>query len=688
MKVNKIIFPLAIATFMVACKSVSNGDSKEIVSTSNVEEKLDASISVSYMDKKVRPQDDFFMFANGSWVKNNPVPPSESRWGSFNELDQSNMAKLTAILYDAKENGSSEKGTKLIGDYYASFIDMKQRNKAGIEPIQKYLDQVNQVKEKSELPKLIAKMHKNGISSLFRFGVSQDMKNVDVHLVSVGQGGLTLPNRDYYMEPEHAEIRKEYEQYIVDMYELTGMDSEEAQKKAAVILKIEQKLASAMLRPAEMRDPEKRYNKMPAIEGMQSFGEFNFKSFIDETHIEKFDSINIGQPAYFEFVGKLSSLINVEDWKSYLHWQTLDHFAGHLSDAFVNRSFEFYGKVLSGRTEMKPIKERAIKEITNMEFGELLGKAFVERHYSMEAQKTINELVDNLLLVFRERITDLEWMSKETKEQALLKLNSIGRKLGFPEKWTDFSTLKFNNTDYIGNIVAASQYSFNANLKKLHKEVNKYEWGMPAHMVNAYYHPLLNEIAFPAGIMQPPFFSAQYEDALNYGRIGMVIGHEFTHGFDDNGSRFDATGNFKNWWTESDRKLFEERTGLLGNTFANFCPIDGHCVNPQLTMGENIADLGGLTLAYYAYTRTAEFQSGKELYGYTPAQRFFIAYAQLWKMNFTDAELKKRIATDPHSPGMFRVNGPLMNCPEFFEAFDVKPSDPMRNEEGKVAKIW
>jgi len=279
-------------------------------------------------------------------------------------------------------------------------------------------------------------------------------------------------------------------------------------------------------------------------------------------------------------------------------------------------------------------------------------------------------------------------MSKETKEQALLKLNSIGRKLGFPEKWTDFSTLKFNNTDYIGNIVAASQYSFNANLKKLHKEVNKYEWGMPAHMVNAYYHPLLNEIAFPAGIMQPPFFSGQYEDAVNYGRIGMVIGHEFTHGFDDNGSRFDATGNFKNWWTESDRKLFEERTGLLGNTFANFCPIDGHCVNPQLTMGENIADLGGLTLAYYAYTRTAEFQSGKELYGYTPAQRFFIAYAQLWKMNFTDAELKKRIATDPHFPGMFRVNGPLMNCPEFFEAFDVKPSDPMRNEEGKVAKIW
>ena len=352
------------------------------------------------------------------------------------------------------------------------------------------------------------------------------------------------------------------------------------------------------------------------------------------------------------------------------------------------KNFDFFGTTLSGKKEMKPINERAIDEITAMTFSEILGKAFVEQHYSESAQKRVNTMVDNLLIVFRERIKGLDWMSETTKKEALIKLNSIGRKLGFPSKWEDFSDLEFTSTNYVDNIRQMARYDHKKNMSKLNEAVDKDEWGMPAHMVNAYYHPLLNEIAFPAGIMQAPFFSDQYEDAVNYSRIGMVIGHEFTHGFDDMGSKFAADGSFKNWWTESDRKLFEERTSKLGATFSGFCPIDGHCVNPDLTMGENIADLGGLTLSYYAYARTAEFQSGIKKKGYTPAQRFFIGFAQLWKINYTEEEMKNRIANDPHSPGMYRVNGPLMNCPEFFEAFDVKEGDAMRNSSEKISKIW
>jgi putative endopeptidase len=297
-------------------------------------------------------------------------------------------------------------------------------------------------------------------------------------------------------------------------------------------------------------------------------------------------------------------------------------------------------------------------------------------------------MVDNLLIVFQQRIKNLDWMTDETKVEAMNKLNSIGRKLGFPTKWEDFSALIFDKAKYVENVKAENLYAHLKNMKELYTPVDKEKWGMPAHMVNAYYHPLLNEIAFPAGIMQAPFFDENSEDAVNYGRIGMVIGHEFTHGFDDMGSKFAADGSFKNWWSEADLAAFQEKTGILGETFSAFCPIEGHCVNPELTMGENIADLGGLTMAYYAYERTEEFRSGVSRDGFTPEQRFFIAYAQLWKINYTEAELKNRIANDPHSPGMYRVNGPLMNCPEFFKAFNVNEGDKMRNPEGKVARIW
>lgn len=646
-------------------------------------------ISLDYMDTEVSPKEDFFRYANGNWIKNNPVPPSESRWGSFNELEQANISRLTTILADAVVNGKKSDGTKLIGDYYASFCNQKIRDQKGTSPIADLLKQIQQIDDRDKLYEMLAALHKRGIDAAFRFGVSQDMKDVKKHIASFGQGGLTLPNRDYYLEENYAEIREAYLEHMSKMVRLMGWQTEETHNLPEVVLKFETELANAMLSPAEMRKPENRYRRASLEKARQYYlANFDFDKYLEATEIGEFDVFNVGNEDYSRFISGYLYKIDLKTWRAYLLWRTLDHYAGHLSSEFVQQSFEFYGKVLSGKSAMKPVNERAIKEITRMEIGEILGRAFVEEHYSSEAQEAINLLVDNLLVVFRKRIEGLEWMSQTTKDQALLKLNSIGRKLGFPEEWKDFGELEFNPEDYIGNMDMAAMNSFQRNLDKLDKPVDEKEWGMPAHMVNAYYHPLMNEIAFPAGIMQPPFFSADYEDAVNYGRIGMVIGHEFTHGFDDNGSRFDAEGNFKNWWTESDRELFEKRTETLGSTFAGFCPIEGHCVNPQLTMGENIADLGGLTLAYHAYTRTREFKSGKKRSGFTPAQRFFIAYAQLWKINFTDAELKKRIATDPHSPGMYRVNGPLMNCPEFFEAFNVKEGDPMRNKEAKVAKIW
>ena len=362
--------------------------------------------------------------------------------------------------------------------------------------------------------------------------------------------------------------------------------------------------------------------------------------------------------------------------------------APYLNQDLVDLNFGFYGKVLSGKKELKGIQDRAIEEITNSVIADVLGKAFVKEHFSPVAKAKVDTMVDNLLSVFRTRINQLDWMSAITKKEALIKLNAIGRKLGYPDNWEDYSSLNISKESYFNNILTLNQFAVADNFADINKPVDKDEWGMPAHMVNAYYHPLLNEIAFPAGIMQPPFFDEQAEDAVNYGRIGMVIGHEFTHGFDDMGSKFAADGTFRNWWTEEDRELFEEKTETLGATYSQFCPITDNCVNPDLTMGENIADLGGLTMAYHAYTITNEFKAKGIREGFSPAQRFFISYAQLWKIKYTEEEMKNRIANDPHSPGMYRVNGPLMNCPEFFEAFQVKELDRMRNKKGSVSKIW
>lgn len=648
-----------------------------------------STISVDYMDKTIQPEDDFFLFANGNWINTNEIPASESRWGSFNELDQENKKKLTSILEEAKAN-QGEKGSQnqLLGAYYASFIDMEKRNQRGLSGIQQELNRIDSMNRKDFIVQMIAANHKDGIGCAFSFGVGQDMKNVSMNAAYMGQGGLGLPNKDYYLSENKKDLLNAYKVHIAKSFILLGQGNEQAQKTSEEIIELEKKLAVAMMSPAEMRIPEKTYNKQSLKETMALMGTFDLRYYFNAVGCQTPDTIIVGNPEYLRNFAKVLETESLQTWKNYLKWTVVNHYAGNLNEQFVALNFDFYGTKLSGKKIQKPMNEKAIDEITNIEIGELLGKAFVEKHFSKAAQARVNEMVDNLLAVFKERIKGLDWMSDATKSEALNKLSSIGRKLGFPDKWENYSSLNFSADNYLANVKEMNRFSVRKNFDDLKKPVDKDKWGMPAHMVNAYYHPLLNEIAFPAGIMQAPFFDEKAEDAVNYGRIGMVIGHEFTHGFDDMGSKFAADGSFKNWWTEEDLALFAEKTKVLGETFAVFCPMEGQCVNPDLTMGENIADLGGLTMAFYAYKRTAEYKANEVREGYTPAQRFFISYAQLWKIKYTDEEMKNRIANDPHSPGMYRVNGPLKNCPEFFEAFDVKEGREMRNDVKKVARIW
>lgn len=683
MKVNSILY-VSLAATLAACGTKTNTTADNLVGTSAYQ-----TVDEANMDKKVSPKEDFFQFANGTWCANNPVPDSESRWGSFNELDKANKAKLLIILKNAAANRGTKGGqNQILGDYFTSFTDFATRNRLGLEPIVEEIRDVDRLSRKEDLAATIGKLHLNGVGNTFYFGIGQDMKNVDANIANFYQSGIGLPNKDYYTDGDKAEILAEYSNHIERIFSATGASEKDAKTAASRIVAFETLLASSMMSPAEQRSPEKTYNKMPKDEVINLLPDFGLDAYYSSIGMKNIEEVIVGQPAFMRGVNTMINKFSIQDWKYYLKWKVLDHYAGHLDEKFVQMNFEFFGKVLSGTKEMKPVEDRVIEEITGMSFNELLGKAFVDEHFSESAQKRVNIMVDNLLIVFDERIRNLSWMSAETKKEALNKLNSIGRKLGFPNKWQDFSELQFSSDTYVANYREANKYAVQKNLHKLNSPVDKEEWGMPAHMVNAYYHPLLNEIAFPAGIMQPPFFSDQYEDAVNYGRIGMVIGHEFTHGFDDMGSKFAADGSFSNWWTEADKKAFEEKTGVFGQTYSAFCPISEHCVNPELTMGENIADLGGLTLAYHAYAKTREFTSGVKRGGYTPAQRFFISYAQLWKINYTEEELKNRLANDPHSPGMYRVNGPLKNCPEFFEAFDVKETDNMRNKSGKVANIW
>ena len=644
---------------------------------------------VTRMDNSVEACTDFFQYANGNWVKKTEIPAAYSRWGSFNILAENNNNALKEILdANAKEKATMGSNEQLIGDFYASCMDEAAIEKAGIKPLNPYFKQINKIKDTKGLQNQIAMMHSVGIPVLFGFGVGADAKNSSMNIANASQGGLSLPNRDFYTKDDakSVETRAKFVEYMTNMFKLLGDDADKAAMNAKTVMMIQTRLANASKAPTELRDPQKRYNKRTLAQLAEMTPNFSWVNYMAERNVPTVTEINVGQPDFFTEVNKMMADVSIADWKTYLRWMTINSAATRLSKAFVDENFNFYSKYLTGTKEQQPRWRRCVGATDNA-VGEALGAAYVKKAFTPEAQKRMGELIDNLFAAYRERLAQLEWMSPETRQKALAKLNTYRRKIGFNQSPRGFAGLKINRDSFFENSRNVGQFEIARNLKDVGQKVDRTRWGMTPPTVNAYYNASYNEIVFPAGILQPPFFNANADDAINYGAIGAVIGHEITHGFDDSGSQYDAEGNLKSWWTPEDRKLFEERAACVSNQFSGYQIQDGLNINGKLTLGENIADLGGLTMAFNAYQKSLEGKPRPaNIDGFTPEQRFFLGYAQVWSTKSTSEFERQQVLTDSHSNARYRVNGPLSNLPMFAEAFSCKQGDKMVRTD--FCKIW
>ncbi|MBK6913402.1 MAG: M13 family metallopeptidase [Ignavibacteriales bacterium] len=642
------------------------------------------------IDSSVKPGDNFYEYASGNWLKNNPIPDEYSRWGSFEILTEENYKILKQILEEASvSNAPLGSVQQKIGDYCFAGMDTASIESLGINAISNYLEKIQNINSEENLVEVISEMHVNGQNPLFNFFVSADAKNSSMVISQLFQGGLGLPDRDYYLKDDDRskEIRERYALHISKMFSLSGSDESTAHNAAAVIMKIETRLAENSMDRVAMRDPNLTYNKMTFADVKNLASGFDWDLYFNFTGVNDPGDINVGQPDFFKEIGSMMNEVSLDDWKIYLRWNLLRGTANLLSSDFVNERFDFTGKFLNGQKAMQPRWKRILQS-TNFALGEALGKLFVEKTFPPEAKQKALQIVNNLLEAMGDRINNLEWMSDETKKQAMIKLDAFNVKIGYPDKWKDYSDLKVTRNSFVENLMEANRFQFKKDLEKIGKPVDKTEWLMNPQTVNAYYEPTKNEIVFPAAILQPPFFDPEADDAINYGAMGGVIGHEVTHGFDDEGKQYDAEGNIRNWWTSEDEAKFNERAQVMINQYNSFMPIDTNRINGALTQGENIADLGGLNVAFTAFKKTEQFNENKLIDGFTPSQRFFLSWANVWKNNIRDQALLLRLKTDPHSPGKFRVLGPLSNIPEFWDAFDIKPGEPMRNEGDKLVKIW
>jgi putative endopeptidase len=680
MKLEKTIGLAALSSLVLFYSFTPDGKDK----------KSTKAIDLSNMDKSVRPQDDFYEFANGGWLKNNPVPSTESKWGSFSALLEENQTRLKGILEEntQKANAPGSNGQK-IGDYYFTYMDSAKKNKEGVKPLTRFLQQVEEIKSNDQLMAYFATTQMKGVKGLWSIYVYADPKSSSVNIAQANQGGLGMPDRDYYLrnDPDSKSLQEKYKQLLVKDFELLGDSKEKASANADKVYNLEVELAKSSMTNVELRDLEKQYNKWNLAELDAKYPTIKFSSYLKAIGLGGAKEVIIGQPEFFQKANDLLKSQTLDTWKAYLRWNIITSFSDQLSDEVAQVNFDFFGTALSGQKKMKPRWKRAISEVDQM-MGEALGQLFVAKYFPEESKKKVDEMVNNLIAAYRERINGLNWMSAETKEKAQKKLNTIIKKLGYPDTWRDYSKLTIGRNSHFENYVNAVEFEIRHNYEKLPKPVDKMEWLMSPPTVNAYYNPTSNEITFPAGIMQPPFYFSGADDAVNYAAIGAVIGHELTHGFDDQGSQFDEEGNMKDWWTASDKEKFLSKTKMVVEQFNGYVAIDTLHINGELTLGENIADLGGLSISYAAFQKTAQAKEGKAIDGFTPNQRFFLSWAQIWRTNFTPAAMKKQVNTNPHSPGKFRGNGPLTNLPEFYEAFGVKEGDKMWVAPEKRAKIW
>jgi putative endopeptidase len=653
-------------------------------------------LDVSAMDKTADPCVDFYTYSCGGWVKKNPIPPDQSSWGTYGKLEDDNRAQLRTILEEAaRSTGTRDAVAQKIGDYYASCTDEPAIEQLGTQPLLPELVRIANLKSKQDFAEYSATAQfppsLYGGGTLFTFRSNQDFKDSTQVIAEADQGGLGLPDRDYYLKDDakSEELRKAYVAHVAKMFGLLGDKPADAATEAATVMRIETALAKGQMTRVERRDPPKLYHKMTVVELQKLAPAFDWNTYFAKVSVGSLASslgtLNVVTPDYFHVMNEEIEKENLADWKIYLRWHAAHNAATDLSAAFVKENFSFYGKTLRGQQELTPRWKRCTSDVDN-DLGEALGQAYVAKYFSPEAKQAALKIVKEIEAAMQGEIQALPWMGAATKEQALTKLHTIANKIGYPERWRDYSALEIVRGDEIGNSERASWFEFRRWLAKIGKPVDRNEWGMTPPTVNAYYDPQKNDINFPAGVLQPPLFSPLSDAAPNYGDTGATMGHELTHAFDDEGSQFDAQGNLRNWWTDTDRKQFEQRAQCVVDQYSGYTIIDDIKINGKLTNGEDLADLGGTLLAYLAWKEDTKNQKLEPLEGLAPDQRFFISYGQSWCTNERDEEKRLRATVDPHSPEKYRANGVVSNLKEFRESFHCKPGQPMVREN--ACRVW
>ncbi len=689
MKASKLLPALAI----VGALTFSCKDEKE--TTEVVEEKDYPGLELGYMDTSVSPKNDFYRYVNGRWLDSVQIPEDETVWGGFNKLAKDTRSDVLAILDKARndENLDPSSDQAKAVYVYQSIMDTENRNKTGYEPIKPYMQQIQGVQSLGEMQPLLVELSRKGLSPFFSFYVGADAMDTDKNVANLGTGALGM-SREYYVEDDEDSKEKlaKYEQHIARMFSLVGVDAAQAKKDAADIVAFETKMATPRLDKVQSRKPELTYNPMTVAELKKLMPQMEWKAYFDGLGVAEFDNLIVSQPKYFDALSDLWVSKNLPMMKKYLKWTLLDNTAGYLSTELEDANWDFYSKTMRGAKQQRPQEERALGTV-NAVVGEALGKLYVDEKFPPEAKEKALEMIDYVKKAYENRINNLDWMGEETKEKAIEKLNGMTIKIGYPDKWKDYSEMEIKSPDNGGNLfdnmMAVQEWSHEDNMSKLGEPVDKSEWFMAPQTVNAYYNPYYNEIVFPAAILQPPFYNYEADPAINFGGMGAVIGHEISHGFDDSGAKFDAEGNMTNWWTDKDKEQFEARGNQLAEQFDAIEVMPGVNINGKFTLGENIGDLGGVNAAYDALQLWLQDKgSPGEIDGYTQNQRFFMSWATVWRTKMREEALMQRIKNDTHSPGMYRGYAPLLNIPAFYEAFEITEKDSMYIAPEKRVVIW
>ena len=649
---------------------------------------LGSGIELANMDTSVAPQQDFFRYVNGNWLDTTQIPADKARWGSFDALGENSRNQVLDLIKElATREHPQDSDEQKITDFYRSFLDETQIEAAGIKPLQNFMSRIDSLKTYQDLTHLWGEWQVYGIGVPIELYIDQDDKKSDEYITGVWQSGLGLPDRDYYLKDDarSLELLKKYQAYIATL--LTKANLTKPEQAAAHIVALEKKIAAIHRTKIQNRDRNARYHKMTLVELNKLAPGVDWQLVVSAAGLDNINELVVNQPTYVTAIAKLQRQISLADWQLYLKFHLLNSNASNLSHDFADANFDFFGKILNGVEEQRTREKRAAT-ITDSNLGFIVGKLYVAKYFKPDAKVRMDKMIENLRSAFSQSIDELEWMSPATKQQAKIKLAKFNTKIGYPDKWRDYTCLKISATDLLGNVQRSAECEHQRAINRLGKPVDRTEWNMTPQMVNAYYSPSMNEIVFPAAILQPPFFNVAAEDAVNYGGIGAVIGHEFTHGFDDQGRHSDSDGNLRDWWTEQDAEQFKNRAQLMVDQFNAYTPIDDLHLQGALGLGENIADLGGVTLAHKAYNISLKGKQGKVIDGFSAEQRFFMGWAQVWRIKYRDEALRLQVINGPHSPGMYRVLGPLSNMPAFYKAYNVQPGDGMYRDEMVRVKIW